>query len=186
MTGGLLKLLVSLVAVSFAIIPVATAAASLNASSVYTAQRGAGGPVTAPDANGDSFGQFGDGGPITGAFNGPIGWHFNYVVHTRTGLMEGTGTATCDPCTVAGLTGAVTFTVTQSGPGSVFSCAPNYCAQFTVVSGTWAIAGATGALAGITGAGNWAEANHSRFLTGSISLSNDCDDDGDGDDECSD
>ncbi len=159
--------LVSLAALAFAIMPVGAAAAPLDASSVYTAERAVGGPVTPPDANGDSFGRTSDGGPITGAFNGRMGWQFEFVLHTRTGILEGTGTASCDPCSVAGLTGTVSFTVTESGHGPVVGCGPFLC---FVEGGTWKTTAATGALVGIAGAGDWTQAVPSRFLTGSIFL----------------
>jgi hypothetical protein len=163
--------LVSVVALAFAILPVGAAAAPLDASSVWTAQKGSGGPVTPPDANGDSFGGTRDGGSITGAFNGLMGWNLDFVLHTTTGVVDGAGMAVCDPCTVAGLTGNVSFTLTWSGHGSLINCGGTFlCAVITGKAGTWNITGATGALVGIAGAGAWTEAFPSRFLTGSIFL----------------
>jgi hypothetical protein len=195
MTRRFLKPLVSLAALAFAIMPTAAQAAPLDATSVYTAVFGGGGGVTPPDANGDSFGSNGDGGPITGAFNAQVVpnanrgmvWMFNYVVHTRTGVVQGTGTAICNQCTVAGLTGTVNFTVTASGHGTVISCGLQLCAQITIDGGTWAISGATGALMGITGSGSWTPAlPATRLLTGSILLSAGCDStgNGNGNDQC--
>ncbi len=175
--------LVSLAALAFAIMPVGAAAAPLDASSVYIAMRGFGGPPTPPDANGDAFGSMGDDGSISGALNGlppssVMRFQFDYVLHTRTGIVEGTGAAFCYSCSVAGLIGSLSFTVTASGHGSLVS-------GVTLDGGTWKITGATGALVGIAGAGNWTEAFPRRFLTGSI-LFPGCDTtgDGNGDDQC--
>jgi hypothetical protein len=196
MTRRFLKPLVSLAALAFAIMPTAAQAAPLDATSVYTAGFGGGGPVTPPDANGDSFGSFFDGGTIAGAFNAQVVpnanrgmvWMFNYVVHTRTGILEGTGTAICNQCMVAGLAGTVSFTVTESGHGTLSSCGLQLCAQITIDGGTWAISGATGALMGITGSGSWTQSLllNKRFLTGSILLSAGCDStgNGNGNDQC--
>jgi hypothetical protein len=142
---------------------------ALNASSVYTPQRGSGGTWTAPDANGNSFGGQRDGGPITGAFNGGMGWQFDFVLHTTTGVVDGTGTASCDPCSVAGLTGTVSFSLTESGHGSLVSCDPFLCAAIAIDGGTWQITSATGNLAAISGSGSWTQdANGSRVMSGSV------------------
>jgi hypothetical protein len=196
MTRRFLKPFVSLAALAFAITPTAVQAAPLDATSVYTAVFGSGGSITPPDANGDSFGSIFDGGPITGAFNSQVApngnrgmvWMFNYVVHTRTGIVQATGTAICNQCTVAGLAGTVNFTVTESGHGTVISCGPQLCPQITFDGGTWAISGATGALMGIAGSGSWTQSLllNKRFLTGSILLSAGCDStgNGNGNDQC--
>lgn len=187
-----LKHLVSLAAVSVALMPIAAHAQAPIAPSVYTAMRGAGGPVTPPDANGDSFGQLSDGGPVTGGFSGSMGWHLNYVVHTRTGLVGGTGTVVCDPCTVNGLSGTVNIAVTIAGQGFLVSCGilPNqyYCPNFTSFGGTWTISNATGALVGLTGSGTWTTASGNignRLLSGSTPAAG-CDSNGhsSGNDQC--
>jgi hypothetical protein len=167
-----LKHLVSLAAVAFAAMPIAAHAQAPIAPSVYTAMKGAaGGLVTPPDANGDSFGQLFDFGPVTGGFSGSMGWQLNYVVHTRTGLVGGTGTVVCDPCTVNGLIGTVNFNLTIIGQATLFSCGPpNLCADFTSLGGTWTISSATGALVGLTGSGTWTHqlpATGNRLLSGS-------------------
>lgn len=196
MTRRFFKALVALAVVPLTMAPTAAQAAPLDATSVYTAFFGAGGPITPPDANGDSFGSLFDGGTVTGAFNSqPVPnagrgmvWTFNYVVHTRTGVMEGTGTAICNPCTVAGLAGAVSFTVTESGHGTLTACGVDVCPLITIDRGTWTISGATGALMSIAGSGSWTQAPNlpNRFLTGSILLSAGCDatGNGSGNDEC--
>jgi len=165
-----LKPLVSLAAVAFAAMPIAAQAQATIAPSMYTAMKGAGGPVTPPDANGDSFGQLGDWGPVTGGFNGSMDWRLNYVVHTRTGLVDGTGTVVCDPCTVNGLSGTINIAVTITGQATVVFCGPpNLCADFTSLGGTWTIASGTGALVGLTGSGTWTQlpATRNRLLSGS-------------------
>jgi len=171
MTRSYLKPPVLLAALAFAAMPIAAHAQAPIAPSLYTAMRGAGGPVTPPDANGDSFGQLGDGGPVAGGFNGSMGWRLNYVVHTRTGLVDGTGTVECDPCTVNGLSGTVNFSLTITGQATLFSCGPpNLCAAFTSLGGTWTISSATGALVGLTGSGTWTTASGNignRLLSGS-------------------
>jgi hypothetical protein len=191
MTRRFLKALVPLAAVALTIMPIPAQAAPLDATSVYTALRGAAPLVTPPDAHGDSFGLNIDGGSVTGAFNGgatgthTMEWRINYVVHTRTGIVKGTGTVVCDLCTVAGLTGTISFTVTESGHGTVVSCGPDCFFALRTVVGTWTISGATGALVGIRGSGRWTEtfpiaAPLTRFLTGSILLSAGCDTTGNG------
>ncbi len=145
----------------------------LDASSTYPAQRGSGGPWTAPDANGDSFGFRTDGGPVIGAFNGGLGWQFSFVLHTTTGIVDGTGTASCGTCSVAGLVGSVTFALTASGNGSLVSCDPFVCGDIVVDGGTWEITGATGDLAAISGSGTWTEEIVSvptRVISGSIRI----------------
>ena len=152
---------------------------SIDASSVYTPLRGFGGPVGAPDANGDRIGSTGDGGLITGAFSVPSTCvpvfpntecgnfemlFLGYVVHA-TGIAEGNGTASCDPCSVGGLTGTVRFSTTAVGHSVVIGDL-----VFGVLdSGTWTITGATGNLAAISGSGTWTqEADRSRIFRGSL------------------
>jgi hypothetical protein len=153
---------------------------ALDASSVYTALRGFGGPLGPPDANGDRTGSTGDGGFITGAFSLPgtcvpqppntdcfnFGMLFlGYVLHTTTGLAQGNGTATCDPCSVAGLTGTLSFSTTVVGhavtsDGVVF---------VAFDGGTWQITSGTGDLAAISGAGTWTPgAGNTRVLAGKV------------------
>jgi hypothetical protein len=150
---------------------------ALDASSVFTAQIGAGGPAGPPDANGNLPGGTFDGGIITGAFSAPsscvppfcgnFSMRFSYLVHPSTGMVDGTGTAACDPCVVAGLTGTASLTTTVVGHelmvgGLVFGLYD---------SGTWQIATATGDLAAISGAGTWTEGTgHTRLFAGKIFL----------------
>lgn len=155
---------------------------SFDAASLYTPLRGFGGPVSPPDANGDSIGSTGDGGIITGGFSfggtcvpqfpNTVCFNFGmlflgYVLHTSTGMAEGSGTATCDPCSVGGHIGAVSFATTMVGHAVTFPGVP-----FVFVAldgGTWRITGATGDLAAISGSGHWTEqADGSRAFTGSI------------------
>jgi hypothetical protein len=153
---------------------------TLDASSVYTALRGSGGPLSPPDANGDSFGSFRDGGFITGGFSfggtcipqfpNTVCFNFGmqflgYVLHTTTGMAQGNGTASCDPCSVGGHVGTVSFTMTMVGHAVTFD-------GFVFVAidgGTWQISSATGDLARISGSGHWTqEANNTRLFDGSI------------------
>ena len=148
---------------------------SIDASSVFMALRGAGGPAGPPDANGNLPGGTFDGGIITGAFSAPstcvppfcgnFSMFFSYLVHPTTGVVDGTGTATCDPCVVDGLTGTVTFTTTVVGHELMFDGL-----IFGVYdSGTWRIATGAGDLSALSGAGTWTPgANHSRVFAGKL------------------
>jgi hypothetical protein len=154
---------------------------TIDASSVYTPERGFGTPLSAPDANGDSFASFGDGGIITGGFsfpptcpnNPPITFCVNfgmtvlgYVLHTTTGLAQGSGTAMCDPCSVGGNAGTVNFAVTLAGHEITL---PDGTVGIAFDPGTWQITSATGGLAAISGFGNWTEnADGTRSFSGSI------------------
>ncbi len=153
---------------------------SLDASSVYTLLRGFGGPLGPPDANGDRIGSTGDGGSITGAFSYPgtcvpvfpntacfnFGMLFlGYVLHTSTGIAQGTGPATCDPCSVGGHAGTVSFTATMVGHLVTF----NGLDFAAIDGGTWQISSATGDLAAISGSGTWTqETNGTRAFHGSL------------------
>lgn len=160
-------------ALAFAAMPIAAQAQAPIAASVYTAQYFAGSALSPPDPNGDRFFFAKDIGPISGGFNGRMNWVLNYVWHTRTGIVDGTGAGICDPCTVNGLIGTVNFTLTASGHGSLVSCppSPSPCPLITIVGGTWTISSATGALVGLTGSGTWTQTVLSnvlnRFLSGS-------------------
>jgi hypothetical protein len=140
----------------------------LDASSVYTPLRGFGGPLSPPDANGDRIGSLADGGSITGAFSFPgtcipgfpntvcfnFGMQFlGYVFHTSTGIAQGTGPASCDPCSVGGHAGTVSFTATMVGHLVTF----NGLDFVALDGGTWQITNAGGDLAGISGSGTWTE-----------------------------
>jgi hypothetical protein len=148
----------------------------LDASSVYTPLRGFGGPLSPPDANGDRIGSIGDGGPITGAFSYPgtcpdtvcsnFAMQFlGYVLHTSTGIAQGTGPATCDPCSVGGHAGTVSFATTMVGHLVTFDGI-----DFAALDGgTWQISSATGDLAAISGSGTWTqETNGTRAFHGSV------------------
>lgn len=150
---------------------------SIDASSVYTALKGAGGPAGPPDANGNLPGGTFDGGIITGAFSAPstcvpsfcgnFSMIFNYLVHPATGVVDGTGTATCNPCVVAGLTGTVTLTTTVVGHEGMF----NGLIFGVYDGGTWQIATGTGDLSALSGAGNWTPgANNTRVFAGKLLL----------------
>jgi len=145
----------------------------LDASSVFTGLRGAGGPPGTPDANGDSTGGSFDAGVITGAFSGATAdgfnfvMFFNYVLHRPTGVANGTGTASCNPCLVGGLTGTVGFATTLVGHGIVV----NGMTFVAYDGGTWQINSAAGQLAAISGSGTWTEGlNHTRPFAGTILL----------------
>jgi hypothetical protein len=153
----------------------------VDASSVYTALRGFGGPVGPPDANGDRIGSTGDGGIITGAFSFAgvcvpqypntdcfnFGMQFlGYVLHP-TGLAEGNGTATCDPCAVAGHTGTLTFATTLVGHAVTI----NGMTFVALDGGTWRITSGTGDLAAISGVGTWTPgAGNTRSFSGKVLL----------------
>lgn len=153
---------------------------ALDATSVYTPLRGFGGPLGPPDANGDRIGSTGDGGSITGAFSLPgtcvpqfpstdcsnFGMLFlGYVLHTTTGVAEGNGTASCDPCSVAGLTGTVSFSTTLVGHAVTF----DGLVFVALDGGTWQITAGTGDLAAISGSGSWTQqADGSRVFHGSV------------------
>ncbi len=66
--------------------------------------------------------------------------------------MLGTGTAICDPCTVRGLTGAVTFDLSVAGLAET-DTQGNVNSDLT--GGTWTITSATGGLTGLTGRGTY-------------------------------
>jgi hypothetical protein len=153
---------------------------TIDASSVYTPLRGFGTPLSPPDANGDSFASFGDGGIITGGFSqGPcipqppntVCLNFGmtvlgYVLHTTTGRAQGTGTATCDPCSVGGNAGTVNFAVTLVGHEITL---PDGTVGIAFDPGTWQITSATGGLAAISGSGHWVlNADNTRSFSGSI------------------
>lgn len=145
----------------------------LDASSIFTGFRGAGGPPGTPDANGDSTGGSFVAGVITGAFSGapPDGFNFamffNYVLHNPTGIANGTGTAVCDPCLVGGLTGTLGFATTLVGHAVVV----NGMTFVAYDNGTWRINAATGQLAAISGSGTWTEGSgNTKVLAGTILL----------------
>jgi hypothetical protein len=153
---------------------------ALDASSVYTPLRGFGGPLSPPDANGDSIGSTGDGGIITGGFSfggtcvpqfpNTVCFNFGmlflgYVLHTTTGVAQGNGTASCDPCSVGGHVGTVSIAATMAG----HAVTSNGFVFVAIDGGTWQITSATGDLAGISGSGHWTqEANGTRAFDGSI------------------
>jgi hypothetical protein len=66
----------------------------------------------------------------------------------------GTGTATCDVCTVGGRTGAVSFALTVVGLGQ-FDSSGNLVLTADGIGGTWTIVGASGGLSGLTGQGTY-------------------------------
>jgi hypothetical protein len=152
---------------------------AIDASSVYTMLRGFGGPLSPPDANGDRVGSTGDGGMITGGFSfggtcvpqfpNTVCFNFGmlflgYVLHTTTGVADGNGTASCDPCSVGGRTGTLSFATTLVGhpvpfDGDVF---------VALDGGTWQITSGIGDLAATSGSGTWTQqTNGTRTFTGS-------------------
>lgn len=145
----------------------------LDARSIFTGLRGAGGPPGTPDANGDSTGGSFDAGFVIGAFSGApldgfnFAMFFNYVLHRPTGIANGTGTAVCDPCLVGGLTGTVGFATTVVGHAFVV----NGMTFVAYDNGTWHINAGNGQLAAISGSGTWTEgADHMRAFAGTILL----------------
>lgn len=170
-------LLAAAVVLSVAPIGSAEAQTQISAASVYTPVRGAGGPLTPPDANGDSFGGFFDGGFIVGAFSaqascvppscGNFSRQVSFVLHTSTNEAEGTGTALCAVCVVSGLKGTVSFALTLFGHG-VTSGGQTSVA---IDGGTWNITRGTSDLVGISGAGTWTlTADGGMALAGEITV----------------
>jgi len=112
-----------------------------------------------------------DNGSISGTFNAPHrvqvqfehpqggfrmsrSWTFQDL--TGTGgpfLAEGRGTATCEPCTVEGLTGIVRFDLTVLGAAVVDESGAPQGAEN--LGGTWIVAEAAGDLVGLTGQGTY-------------------------------
>jgi hypothetical protein len=107
-----------------------------------------------------------DFGFITGTFSsslvqnptscgGSFEMHRNWTFQNLTGpggpYAIGTGTALCNPCTVGGFTGSVSFGLTVLSVVQTNDSGP-----FTVnLGGAWTITEATGALAGLTGQGTY-------------------------------
>ncbi len=116
-----------------------------------------------------------DNGSIFGTFNSPIGTGCpgstfketrTWVVQNLNGPGEpvaiGSGTAVCDPCTVAGRTGSVNLALTVVGQASLDATgAPN---GLQSLGGTWTVVGATGGLAGLTGQGTYSGLNPIVFM----------------------
>jgi hypothetical protein len=116
-------------------------------------------------------------GFVTGTFNSPLASgcvtgtsfqrHRTYTVVNLNGpggpLAVGTGTATCNPCTVSGRTGSVSFTLTVVGPEQTDS-AGNPIGG-VLIGGTWTITAATGELAGLTGQGTYGLVSYSASQT---------------------
>jgi hypothetical protein len=113
-----------------------------------------------------------DYGSISGTFNAPhriqsrLGEHSEggfrmsrtWTFEDLTGeqgpyLAEGTGTATCDPCSVAGRTGVVTFDLTVLGTATLDENGVPEAAEN--LGGVWTISGATGELEGLQGRGTY-------------------------------
>ncbi len=108
-----------------------------------------------------------DGG-LDGTFSAPVGCQGTGFAMTQTWILpnptsvvgspiyEGTGTATCNPCTVGSLSGSLTFSLTLvaiAGFDSSGNITPG-----GILGGTWTIRGATGALKGLTGSGTYQQA----------------------------
>jgi hypothetical protein len=124
-------------------------------------------------------------GGISGTFNAPVivpggtgclgsvgfklflTWDFQNLGGPGGPLAVGSGTAVCDPCTVAGRTGTVNFALTVLGLASVdASGVPDGAQQ---LGGSWTIVGATGNLAGLTGQGTYTDQPPIVF-TGTVTL----------------
>jgi hypothetical protein len=119
-------------------------------------------------------------GLITGTFNSPQSsagcggttfrmfqtFTFQNVAGQGNPFAVGTGTATCNPCTVAGQAGTVSFVLTVLGPATVDPSTglPNGVQS---LGGTWTIAGATGGLTGLTGQGIY-NSTAANLFTGTI------------------
>lgn len=102
----------------------------------------------------------------TAAFQMALTWSFQNLTGPGLPLAVGSGTALCDPCTVAGLTGALNFTLTMVSLATVDASGvptgPND------IGGTWTISGATGGLAGITGQGTYSLPSGSFVFIGTV------------------
>lgn len=68
-------------------------------------------------------------------------------------FASGSGTATCNPCTVAGRTGSVSFSLTVVGPVATDDSGNP---AGSLLGGTWTITAATDGLSGLTGQGTYA------------------------------
>ncbi len=85
------------------------------------------------------------GGPSYGGMTGTMSIAATGVATLTSPFLTqvGTGTMTCDPCTIAGHTGTVTFSVGWSG------------SNVGLTRGTLTVVAAGGDLAGLSGAGTW-------------------------------
>jgi hypothetical protein len=127
---------------------------------------------------GGGTGFFTNGG-ISGTFNAPalapghtgcgsasfqmsLNWSFQNLTGPGAPIAVGSGTALCDPCTVAGVTGTLNFALTVAGLASVdASGVPN---GVNDLGGTWTIIGAAGGLAGLTGQGTYSSSATAAFV----------------------
>lgn len=113
-------------------------------------------------------------GGISGTINAPVGttcggsgfqmslsWGFQNLTGPGGPVAIGSGTALCDPCTVAGRTGTVNFALTVVGLASVD--ASGVPTGINGLGGKWTIVGATGGLAGLTGQGTYSASASTPF-----------------------
>lgn len=131
-------------------------------------------PTTgAGSSNGFAIGTFSSPVAATGCFGASFRQQFTYTVQNVGGpggpYAIGTGTITCDPCTVAGKTGAVSISLSVFG--SVQTDSSGNPAGVGALGGTWKIAGATGNLTGLTGQGTYST---STIITGSSAVGAQC------------
>lgn len=85
------------------------------------------------------------GGPSYGGMRGTMSITAIGVATLTSPFLKqvGTGTMTCDPCTIGGHTGTVTFSVAWTG------------SNVGLTKGTMTVVAAGGDLAGLSGAGTW-------------------------------
>jgi hypothetical protein len=139
------------------------------AYSIVNGVCGSGGGGTQMFTNGGISGTFnapalapGHTGCGSASFQMSLSWGFQNLTGPGLPVAIGSGTALCDPCTVAGLTGRVNFALTVVGLASVdTSGVPN---GTNGLGGTWTIVGATGGLAGLTGQGTYSASLSTPFV----------------------
>lgn len=138
---------------------------------------------TCGSGSASSFNAFGG---VAGTFSSPapgcVG-AFSFQMHETFSVQNvnggggpyaiGSGTASCNPCTVAGRVGEIDFTLSTVGPVTTDSNGNPNGPGF--LNGTWVITSATGGLVGLTGRGVYesvAYVNGSTTYPGSIFVQN--------------
>ncbi len=147
---------------------------TLTAYSVVVSDFGSGNAIALRD-NGSISGTFNSPHRIQAQFEHPRGgftmsrsWAFQDL--TGTGgpyLAEGSGSATCEPCTVEGRTGIVRFELTVLGIANLSESGVPEGADY--LGGVWTIAEATGELEGLTGEGTY-EGRQPIVFIGTVTL----------------
>jgi hypothetical protein len=117
---------------------------------------GTNGPPAQRNAFGIVVGTFSSPVSSTGCVGSTFRMHQTFDIQNLNGpggpFAMGTGSATCDPCTVAGRTGSLTLSLTTVGSIRTDD-AGNLAGE--MLGGTWTISSATGDLAGLTGQGTY-------------------------------